>query len=147
MSCMNIRIQVGDNGTLPKKAHDADACFDLYAAEDVSIFPEETRVVNTKLVIEIPDGYCGHVYSRSGLAAKNHIAVLNAPGIIDSNYRGEIMIIVHNFDLYSTFHIKKGDRIAQLAILPVERICFIEEKEKNLSETERGENGLGSSGI
>lgn len=144
---LNVKIFAASGSSLPKKAHDSDACFDLCAGEDASIFPEETKVINTKLIIEIPEGYCGHVYSRSGLAAKNHIAVLNAPGIIDSNYRGEIKIIIHNFDLYSTFRIKKGDRIAQLSILPVEKVSFVEEDEKNLTETERGENGLGSSGI
>lgn len=138
---------------MPKAAYYGDACLDLaFAPADdraVLIKPGETLKLETGLAMEIPTGWEGLVRSRSGLAAKQDILVLNSPGTIDSGYRGEIIIILHktskrsnNFD---TFEIKPGDRIAQICFKPVYAPCLQEAKE--LSPAVRGAQGLGSSGV
>ncbi len=116
---------------------------DICAAEDDMISPFNWTAVSTGLYVEIPEGYEIQIRSRSGLAFKYGVSVLNSPGTIDSGYRGEIKVILKNND-YRRYNIKKGERIAQMVVAPVITATFIEVAE--LSDTERGEGGLGSTG-
>lgn len=131
---------------LPSYATSGSSGMDLRAAikEDITIKPFETKLIPTNLAVEIPEGYEGQVRPRSGLAAKNFITVLNTPGTIDSDYRGEIKIILTNFG-DKEFVIKRGDRIAQLVISKVEKANIVEVKE--LNTTERNSGGFGHTGI
>lgn len=118
------------------------AGYDLMAVSNKWICGGETEIVNTGIRLEMPDGMAALVVPRSGLAAKHGITVLNAPGLIDPDYRGEIGVILHN-TTDNIFEIVKGDRIAQLLFVPFIRPEFVTEE---LSETERGSGGFGSSG-
>jgi dUTP pyrophosphatase len=130
---------------LPKKAHSDDACFDLYSAEEFHLDPGAIRVVSTGYNIALPQGYAGLVCSRSGLAAKLGIFVLNSPGIIDAGYRGELKVILHNSVMWhKTF--KVGDRIAQLLIQKVLPFTAVEVDQFE-DETTRGAGGFGSTGV
>jgi len=129
---------------IPKAAKSGDVAFDLCSTIDYELKPGERCVVPTGISIEIPRGYEGQVRPRSGLAIKDGISVLNTPGTIDSGYRGEVKTIMINHGSES-FSITKGMRISQLAIRPVPEVEFIEVD--NLSDTERGEGGFGSTGI
>ena len=135
------------DGTLdmPAYAYVGDAGLDLRAAEEAVLKPFERRLVSCGIAIAIPDGFAGFVLPRSGLAAKHGISIVNAPGLIDSNYRGEIKVILVNLDSEHEFSIAHGDRIAQLVIMavPPVKLCEVEE----LSETDRGSGGFGSSGF
>ena len=102
-------------------------------------------MVATGLAIALPEGYAGFVLPRSGLAAKHGISIVNAPGLIDSNYRGELKVILLNNDPNDSFAIEIGDRIAQLIVMPIPTINF--EQVEELTESQRGESGFGSSGI
>ena len=102
-------------------------------------------LVPTGLALEIPHGYVGLVHPRSGLAIKSGIGIVNAPGTIDSGYRGEIQVILFNFDTSATFYYKSGDRIAQLVIQKVEHAKFVQVEA--LDDSERGSGGFGSSGL
>jgi dUTP pyrophosphatase len=130
---------------LPKYATIGSAGMDIYAMveNDLYINPGETILVSTGFVIELPAGYEAQIRPRSGLAIKNNIGILNSPGTIDSDYRGEVKIILTNFGKES-FLVKKGDRIAQMVISKYERINW--EEVDALLETERGEGGFGHSG-
>lgn len=130
---------------MPAYAYVGDAGLDLRAAEDAVLQPFERKLVACGIAMAIPQGYAGFVVPRSGLAAKHGISVVNAPGLIDSNYRGEIKAILINLDAENPFVIKHGDRIAQLVIIetPPVRLSQVDE----LSETDRGTGGFGSSGI
>lgn len=145
---------------VPKYAHQGDAGMDLYAAEDATIRHGEAELIHTGIAIALPDGYEAQVRSRSGLALKNKVFVLNSPGTIDSNYRGEIGVILANFGNMqeivnergesfaygpAEFKVHKGDRIAQLVIAPVTKAELVEVAE--LDETDRGEGGFGSTGV
>lgn len=129
---------------LPGYAHPGDAGADLYAAVPADILPGERVVVPTGVAIELPDGYVGLVHPRSGLAAKLGVTVLNAPGTVDSGYRGEIMVILVNHDPAAVAHIARGDRIAQLVVQRVERAHF--HRVDVLGETVRGAGRHGSTG-
>lgn len=142
---MKVRLKILDKSLIyPEYAHDGDAGLDLRSTIDTVLKPFERKLVPTGVKIEIPRGYAGFVQPRSGLAIKNGISLVNTPGLIDSNYRGEIKAILINLDSEENFIIKKGDRICQLVIIKVENaeLIFTEE----LENTERGENGFGSSG-
>lgn len=128
----------------PTYAHVGDAGLDLRAAEDAVLAPLERRLVACGIAVAIPDGYAGFVLPRSGLAARHGISIVNAPGLIDSNYRGEIKAILINLDPNEPFAIARGDRIAQLVIMQTPPVTL--EEHEDLSETERGEGGFGSSG-
>ena len=132
----------------PKYAHEGDSGFDLAAAfPDVSyktIYPNEIMLIPTGLFFEIPYGNEGQVRSRSGLAIKHGITVVNAPGTIDSNYRGEVCVGLLNVS-ERPFKVVNEDRIAQMVIAPVEYITLTEQAEL-AKKTERGEDGFGSSG-
>ena len=130
---------------LPKYAYAGDAGLDLRSSVDAVLKPFERQAIPCGLAIAIPDGYAGFVLPRSGLAAKHGISIVNAPGLIDSNYRGEVKVIIVNLDSEQTFEIKRGDRIAQLVILKTPSVELVEVSD--LGETVRGEGGFGSSGI
>ena len=124
-----------------RKSNDA-AAYDLYADETVALPPNTVLAINTGISLEIPRGWKGEVYSRSGLSFKG-LVVANQPGKIDSDYRGPIKVLLHNYTSSLTA-VTKGDRIAQLEINPVYDVDFVEVDE--LSETDRGEGGFGSTG-
>lgn len=130
----------------PDLANADDAGFDLRALEDGEIYKEQTKVVGTGLAVEIPRGYAGFVQSKSGLASKG-IFVTNSPGLIDAGYRGEIKVILTNLGAADyPYKYKAGDKIAQIVFLPIESPHLKEVDYAELSETERGTGGLGSSG-
>ena len=130
---------------MPAYAYPGDAGFDLRAAEDAVLAPFERKAIACGLSLAIPDGHAGLVLPRSGLAIKHGISIVNAPGLIDSGYRGELKAILINLDAHESFAIAHGDRIAQLLIvkLPTVKLLTVEE----LSSSERGDGGFGSSGI
>jgi dUTP pyrophosphatase len=134
-----------DEARLPSAAHAGDAGLDLHAAERLALGPAGGRgSVGTGLAVEIPPGYAGLVLPRSGLAAKHGIALVNAPGLIDSGYRGELRVLLLNTDPGEPFEIEPGDRVAQLLIVPFVEADPVEAEE--LSSSERGAGGFGSSG-
>lgn len=111
----------------------------------MSLKPGERFLIPTGIAVAIPEGFAGFVQPRSGLAIKNGLSIVNSPGLIDSHYRGEIKVIVINFDKEKTIEIKRGDKIAQLVIQPIVQAVFAEVEE--LDETVRGAGGFGSSGV
>jgi len=131
---------------LPEHASPGSAGLDLRAAvaEDVVLDPGERTLVPTGLVLELPRGWEGQVRPRSGLAVRYGISLLNSPGTIDSDYRGEVMVVLANLGGES-FTIRRGDRIAQLVVSPVSRVVVQEASE--LGSTDRGEGGFGSTGV
>ncbi|MEH7652322.1 dUTP diphosphatase [Bacillus safensis] len=170
---MNVNIKrLSADATTPTYAHSTDACFDLYAAEDVIIEPGETKLVPTGLAFEIPAGYEMQIRPRSGITLKTHLRV--QLGTVDSGYGGEVGVIVDNISrrslwkkifthlplnvrnerggqetpksyYYGTYIVCKGDRIAQAVIKPVEQATFT--VVDALEDTERGSGGFGSSGV
>ena len=142
---MYLRLTRLDAGLpVPSYAHDGDAGLDLYAAVDVTLAPFERALVPTGIAAAIPEGHAGFVLPRSGLAARSGLSLVNAPGLIDSHYRGEIKVIAINLDPSITIEIRRGDRIAQLVIQPVVRVEVNEVD--SLDTTARGEGGFGSTG-
>ena len=137
--------RLDDSLEMPAYAYVGDAGLDLRSAEDAVLAPFERKLVSTGIAIGLPEGYAGFVLPRSGLAAKHGISIVNAPGLIDSGYRGEIKVILINLDPSVEFAIEKGDRIAQLVIMPVPPVNLEEVDE--LDETARGAGGFGSSGV
>ena len=131
--------------SLPAYAHEGDAGVDLRSTIDCVIEPFERFVVPTGVAFAIPEGYAGLVIPRSGLAAKHGISIVNAPGLIDSGYRGEIKVVLINLDAKKPFEIKTGDRIAQIMFTPYAQACL--EQQATLDETSRGTDGFGSSGV
>lgn len=129
---------------VPTYAHPGDAGADLIAAEDVRLEPGQRALVGTGVRIALPDGYAAFVVPRSGLAAKHGITVVNAPGTVDAGYRGEIKVTLLNTDSEHAYEIVKGDRIAQLIVMPVPRARFI--PVETLPESVRGDGGFGSTG-
>lgn len=137
--------KLDEKAVLPTYGSDYAAGADLYALTDgeVEILPNETKLIRTGLSMEIPEGYAGLIYARSGLASKRGLAPANKVGVVDSDYRGEVMVALHN---HSTIpqKIVSGERIAQLVVTPFLKVCFKEADE--LSQTVRGEGGFGSTG-
>ncbi len=143
---MNIKVKCLDAGAvIPRYAKPGDAGFDLVSVDFVWLKPGESAVVSTGLAFEIPEGYEMQIRPRSGLSAKTKLRVSNAPGTIDSGYRGEIKVLIDNISTEDSFTIGVGDRIAQGVIAPVFHASFTEVDE--LSETERGDKGFGSTGV
>ena len=132
------------SATLPMQAHPGDAGMDLVSIEAAEIAPGERRLVHTGLAVEIPVGFEGQVRPRSGLALKNGVTVLNAPGTIDAGYRGEIGVVLANFGEVP-FKVEPGMRIAQLVIAAVAEVAI--EVSDTLSSSERGSGGYGSTGV
>lgn len=144
----NVRVPIkilSRDAQIPHMAYNGDAGVDLRSVERIVLEPQERAMVATGLAIALPEGYAGFVLPRSGLAAKHGISIVNAPGLIDSNYRGELKVILLNTDPNESFTIEIGDRIAQLIVMPVPTINF--EQVEELTESQRGESGFGSSGI
>lgn len=133
-----------DGARLPSRAHDGDAGLDLHAAEAASLAPGERASVPTGIAVEIPINHAGLVLPRSGLAAREGVALVNSPGLIDSGYRGEVCVLLLNTDRKRGVEIEAGDRIAQLLVTPIAEIASIEVEE--LTSTARGDGGFGSSG-
>ena len=134
-----------DDAVLPERAYAGDAGLDLSACERHELGPGERAVVPTGLAVAIPVGFAGFVQPRSGLAAKHGISVVNAPGLVDSGYRGELRVVLLNTDLTEPFVVEPGMRIAQLVVLPVPEVELAEVEE--LPESERGVRGFGSSRV
>jgi dUTP pyrophosphatase len=132
-----------DDAIVPVRAYPGDAGLDLAACDRVELGPGERAVVGTGLAVAIPEGYAGFVQPRSGLASRHGISVVNAPGLIDSGYRGEVRVVLLNTDRADTFVVEPGMRIAQLVVLEVPQLEVVESEE--LSESERGVRGFGSS--
>jgi len=130
---------------LPSYAHVGDAGMDLYSSLDLSLAPFERALVPTGIAVAIPEGQAGFVLPRSGLAIRSGLGLVNAPGLIDSHYRGEIKVIVINLDPVEPIHIARGDRIAQLVIQAVAHCEALEVSA--LPGTTRGEGGFGSTGL
>ena len=142
---IDLRIKLLDDGIpLPRYQHAGDAGLDLPSRVDLIIEPGERAMVPTGIAVAIPDGYAGFVLPRSGLASRHGIALVNSPGLVDSGYRGEMSVVMINTDKHEAFHIKRGDRIAQLVIQKVEDVSIIRVDE--LDETSRGAGGFGSTG-
>jgi dUTP pyrophosphatase len=130
---------------MPAYAHPGDAGADLVTAVDVELKPGQRAVVPTGVAIALPDGYAAFVHPRSGLAARDGLALVNAPGTIDAGYRGEIKVIVVNLDPATPIVLRRGDRIAQLVVQRVERAAFHVVDE--LPSSVRAEGGFGSTGL
>lgn len=137
---------ISEYAKLPMQGSEEAAASDVYASENVVIKSGDTAIVKTGLkIVYIPRGYKLCVYSRSGLAAKSSVFVLNCPGIVDSDYRGELMIILHNASGHPMY-VNIGDRIAQIALEKVEPVLY-EFTHEDGDETARGAGGLGSTGV
>jgi dUTP pyrophosphatase len=132
-----------EDAVVPMRAYDGDAGMDLSSCERVELGPGERALVPTGLAVAIPEGYAGYVQPRSGLAAKHGISMVNTPGLIDSGYRGEVLVLLLNTDRTETFVVEPGMRIAQLVVLEIPGIDPIEVEE--LPASERGVRGFGSS--
>jgi dUTP pyrophosphatase len=134
-----------DDAVVPRRAYAGDAGLDLSSCERVELAPGGRATVGTGLAVAIPDGYAGFIQPRSGLAAKSGITIVNAPGLVDSGYRGELKVILLNTDDRKTFVVEPGMRIAQLVVLEVPDVDPVEVAE--LPESERGVRGFGSSAV
>lgn len=141
----DLPVLIVTSGNVPKYAQPGDAGADLRSSQALVIQPGERATVSTGIAIALPAGYVGLVHSRSGLAAKNGIMVLNSPGTIDAGYRGEIKVTLLNTDKSEPFEIKVGDRIAQLLVQQVEQARFIQVE--FLPDSNRGDGGFGSTGV
>jgi dUTP pyrophosphatase len=142
---MTLRVvRLHERATLPSRAHEGDAGLDLHAVADATLAPGERASVPTGIAIEVDPGHAALVLPRSGLAARHGISVVNAPGLIDAGYRGEVRVLLLNTDPEETFEVRAGDRIAQLVIVAVSTQSPQEVSE--LSDSERGVGGFGSSG-
>jgi dUTP pyrophosphatase len=140
-----VRVaRLDPRAVIPSRAYEHDAGFDLYALEDARLDPGQRASVRTGIAVELPPGRAGLVLPRSGLAARHGIALVNAPGLIDAGYRGELRVLLLNTDAATAFAVSGGDRIAQLVVVRVET-PEIEEVDE-LGESARGPGGFGSSG-
>lgn len=137
-------LRLDPRATLPTRAYAHDAGLDLYALESVRLGPGERASVRTGVAVEIPEGQAGLVLPRSGLAARHGIALVNAPGLIDAGYRGELCVLLLNTDRETSCMLASGDRIAQLVLIEVATPAVVEVEQ--LSGSERGGGGFGSSG-
>ena len=146
MNKYSVRIKkLDENAIIPTYGSEFAAGADLYACtgEAVTIAPHETKLIHTGIAMEIPTGYAGLIYARSGIASKRGLAPANKVGVVDSDYRGEIMVALHNHgDVPQT--VECGERIAQIAIVPFLKAEFTECD--GLSDTDRGAGGFGSTG-
>lgn len=132
------------DASIPARAYDGDAGLDLAACERVVIEPGGRAAVGTGLAVAIPEGHAGLVVPRSGLAAKHGISIVNAPGLVDAGYRGELKVLLLNTDAAEPFIVEPGMRIAQLVVVSLPGVRLVEFDE--LPASERGAGGFGSSG-
>jgi dUTP pyrophosphatase len=137
-------VLLDERAVLPARAHDGDAGLDLVSVEAVELPPGGRARVRTGIAIELPAGHAGLVVPRSGLAARHGVTVLNAPGLIDAGYRGEVAVLLVNTDQQATFRVDAGDRIAQLVVVAVSTPEPV--VADALATTTRGEGGFGSTG-
>lgn len=148
---MKVRIKkLNPKAIIPTQGSKKAAGYDLYVCDDrydipVLVDPGQTVFFKTGLAMEIPDGYYGAIYARSGLATKQGLRPANCVGVIDSDYRGEIMVALHNDSKYDSRFVKNGDRIAQLIVSPYLFVDF--EESDDLDDTERGDGGFGHTGV
>ncbi|HEX6587359.1 MAG TPA: dUTP diphosphatase [Solirubrobacterales bacterium] len=138
-------IKLSEKATLPTRAHDNDAGLDIYSAEAARLAPGARASVGTGLAVAIPEGLAGLVLPRSGLALKAGITLLNSPGLIDPGYRGEVRVLLVNTDQSIDFHVRPGDRVAQLLLVPIATASPLEADK--LDTSIRGSRGFGSSGV
>ena len=131
---------------VPERAYAGDAGYDLAAAENLVLAPGERAVIRTGIAIAVPDGYAGLVLPRSGLAVRHGISLVNAPGLIDPGYRGELMVPLINHDREETFEVETGMRVAQLVLVRAAEARFVSVELLEEGADGRGEGGLGSSG-
>jgi dUTP pyrophosphatase len=142
---MTLRVQrLDERAKVPGQAYPGDAGLDLHALEPCSLDPGERAQLRTGIAVEIPEGQAGLVLPRSGLAARHGIALVNAPGLIDSGYRGEVKVLLLNTDRTAPCEIAAGDRIAQLVLVKIETPPVVEVDA--LAVSARGDGGFGSSG-
>ena len=141
---MIVPSVVDDDSSLPRYALPGDAGADLRCREHVSLRPGERRLVPTGVRVASPDGHVGFVNPRSGLAIRTGLSIVNAPGTIDSGYRGEIKVALVNLDQHEPIELQVGDRVAQLVIVSFVHAQFVRVDE--LDDTERGQGGYGSTG-
>lgn len=146
-SYMTIPTFTVDGASLPEYAHEHDAGADLRAANKapIVIYPGQTKLVQTGLMCAVPEGFELQVRSKSGLALKHSVFVLNSPGCVDASFRGEIGVILHNAHEHNAFTVEPGMKVAQAVISPVVRARF--EKVEALTETSRGSGAYGSTGL
>jgi dUTP pyrophosphatase len=137
-------IRLDPRVELPSYAHEGDAGLDLRANDEVTVKPGERAMVPTGLAVAIPQGHAGLVLPRSGLASRRGLTLANAPGLIDAGYRGEIVVAVVNLDREEAVEIGRGDRIAQLVVVPFAEVETVEVTE--LPPSPRGGGGFGSTG-
>lgn len=137
-------VRIDPDLPLPAYAHDGDAGADLVARTGVTLAPGARALVPTGVALALPQGYAGFVHPRSGLAARHGISIVNAPGTVDSGYRGEILVNLVNLDANEPFEVRRGDRIAQLVVQRVQHALFTEVD--SLEESVRGDTGHGSTG-
>lgn len=141
---IKVRIKkLDERAVLPMYGSEYAAGADLYAVEEETVGAGETRMIHTGLAVEIPQGYAGLVYARSGMAMKRGLAPANKVGVIDADYRGEVMVALHNHGR-ETQTVEAGERIAQLVVTPFLRVEY--EAAEELSDTCRGAGGFGSTG-
>jgi dUTP pyrophosphatase len=131
---------------VPARAHAGDAGYDLRSVDELDLPPGSRALIRTGISLAIPDGYAGLVLPRSGLAMRHGVAPVNTPGLIDSGYRGEIMVPLMNHDRDLTFRVERGMRIAQLVLVRAEEVSFSEVEALEAGTDGRGEGGFGSSG-
>ncbi len=142
---MSLRVRrLHPDARLPARAHPGDAGYDLCALEPIRLAPGERTLARTGLAIELPPGHAGWVVPRSGLARRHGIALVNAPGLIDEGYRGEVGVLLLNTDQAATAELEAGERIAQLVVMAVAAPAV--EEVEGLAETARGAGGFGSTG-
>jgi dUTP pyrophosphatase len=142
---LKIKIQkINEDAAIPKYAHDGDAGMDVFSTKTCVLMPNHRILIGTGLKMEIPEGYEMQMRPKSGIALRDGITVLNSPGTNDSNYRGEIGVILINHSS-KPYKIEKGQKIAQVVFNKIEKAKFI--ISKNLSKTTRGEGGFGSTGL
>lgn len=144
---VDVKVFNSSDVGLPRYAHPGDSGVDLYAVEDTVVHPNSTVIVKTGLHVAIPKSFELQIRSRSGLALKHGIFVLNSPGTIDSGYRNQIGVILYNTEI-DRFNIKKGDRIAQAVLCPVMDINWVKvDTVEELDKTDRNLGGFGSTGV
>lgn len=142
---IRIEVQRLDPGLpLPSYAREGDAGLDLHAAETVTLAPGARAAVGTGIAVAIPPGYAGFVLPRSGLALRHGLGLVNAPGLVDAGYRGEIRVLLVNHDREASVTLTRGDRIAQLVVQRVETVEPLEVR--GLPPSTRGDGGFGSTG-
>ena len=143
---IELRVtRIRDEAVLPERAHGGDAGLDLSACDAVTIGAGERASVGTGLAVAIPEDHTGLVVPRSGLAMRHGLSIVNAPGVIDTGYRGEVRVILLNTDREHPFTVEPGMRIAQLLVVPARVVEVVEVSE--LTKTRRGDSGFGSSGL